>query len=119
MLDTAIGLSAKIILSTPCCHRYLNDKISSPSLKFVTDYPHLKNKLCEAITDAIRIARLKKHGYAVSALELTDPENTPKNTLIRAVLKDGAKKSAPTEYEDILKFVLGDGYEDYLKEFKK
>ena len=119
VLDTAIGLSAKIILSTPCCHRYLNDKISSPSLKFVTDYPHLKNKLCEAITDAIRIARLKKHGYAVSALELTDPENTPKNTLIRAVLKDGAKKSAPTEYEDILKFVLGDGYEDYLKEFKK
>lgn len=118
VLDTAIELSAKVILSTPCCHRYLNDKINAPELKFVTDYPHIRNKLCEAITDAIRIARLRDNGYTVSALELTDPENTPKNTLIRAILKDKRTRRDGTEYENILRFVLGEGYSQYLKEIR-
>jgi len=119
VIDRAISLGAKIILSTPCCHRYLNDKISASELSFVTDYPHLRNKLCEAITDAIRLKRLSKHGYKVSALELTDPENTPKNTLLRAVLSDGVNRAKEAdEYEKILKFLLGSGSEDYLKEIK-
>ena len=123
VLDTAIELGAKIILSTPCCHRYLNDKIKAAELSFVTEYPHLKNKLCEAITDAIRIARLTSFGYKVSALELTDPENTPKNTLIRAVrgkaLPSDKAKPYDKKYEEILKFVLGDGAKDYLSEIRK
>ena len=122
VLDTARQLRAKIILSTPCCHRYLNDKIKTPNLSFVSDYPHLRNKLCEAITDGIRIARLRKSGYDVSALELTDPDDTPKNTLIRATLNEEitneelSKRNA--EYETILSFVLGDGAKDYLKEIQ-
>ncbi len=123
VIDTAIELGAKIILSTPCCHRYLNDKIEAQELSFVTEYPHLKNKLCEAVTDAIRIARLRSCGYKVSALELTDPENTPKNTLIRAVLNKNAKscdiESSKKKYEEILRFVLGDGAESYLAEIRK
>lgn len=119
VIDTAIRLSAKIILSTPCCHRYLNDKIITPELKFVTDYPHISNKLCEAITDGIRIARLKKAGYDTVALELTDPENTPKNTLIRAVKREDLKADKLSkyelEYENILSFILGEGKENYLK----
>ena len=119
VIDTAISLGAKIILSTPCCHRYLNDKISQSALKFVTDYPQLKNKLCEAITDAIRLARLKSNGYKVSALELTDPENTPKNTLLRAVfegeISESERQARNAEYESILNFVLGDKRADYLK----
>ena len=119
VIDRAISLGAKIILSTPCCHRYLNDKISASELSFVTDYPHLRNKLCEAITDAVRLKRLSKHGYKVSALELTDPENTPKNTLLRAVLSDGVNRAKEAdEYEKILEFLLGSGSEDYLKEIK-
>ena len=120
VINSAIELGAKIILSTPCCHKYLNDKINAPELKFVTDYPHLRNKLCEAITDAIRVARLKAHGYSVSALELTDPENTPKNTLILALLNkaDGDYSDKTSEYEKILSFVLGQGAKDYLSEIK-
>lgn len=120
VLDTAIRLGAKIILSTPCCHNYLNSRIKADSLEFVTAYPHLKNKLCEAITDAMRLARLKAAGYSVAAPELTDPENTPKNTLLRAVKTDSvseaALKEARSEYEAILEFVLGDGKENYLKD---
>ncbi len=123
VIENAIRLGAGIILSTPCCHRYLRDKISASELKFVTDYPHIANKLSEAMTDALRLARLRAAGYTVSALELTDPENTPKNTLLRAVKN---KKTSPEEllfeekrYKAILGFVVGEGADGYLSEILK
>lgn len=119
VLENAVRLGAEIILSTPCCHRYMKDKINAPELKFITNYPHILNKLSEAATDALRLARLRSFGYSVSALELTDPENTPKNTLLRAIknkgISDAEKASAKKEYEAILKFLLGDGADSYLK----
>ena len=122
VLDTAVRLGADIILSTPCCHRYLNGKVAAEELKFVTDYPHIAGKLCEAITDAIRLARLRAGGYSVMALELTDPENTPKNTLIKAVrnakMSEADRQKARAEYEAILSFVLGESAKDYLKEIQ-
>ena len=122
VLDTAARLGAEIILSTPCCHRYLNGKVVAKELKFITDYPHIQNKLCEAITDSLRLARLRAGGYNVSALELTDPENTPKNTLLKAIKneKNGEKErqKAKDEYNAILRFVLGDGAESYLSEIE-
>lgn len=122
VLDTAIRLGAGVILSTPCCHRYLNGKVATKELAFVTEYPHIANKLCEALTDSIRLARLRANGYSVSALELTDPENTPKNTLIRAIKRerfsDEERTRATLEYESILHYVLGEGAEYYLNEIK-
>lgn len=115
VLNTAIALNARIILATPCCHRYLNDRIAAKEVAFVTRFPQLKNKLCEAMTDAIRLARLKAAGYAVAALELIDPDDTPKNTLLRAIKTDRIDPAAEAEYDAILQFVLGDGKEDYLK----
>ena len=122
VLNTAMRLDAKIILSTPCCHRYLNGKVVAKELKFVTDYPHISNKLCEALTDALRLARLKAGGYSVSALELTDPENTPKNTLIKAVKNikttEKERQKSEIEYKAMLTFLLGDGADSYLSEIK-
>ena len=121
VINRAIELHAPIILSTPCCHRYLNGKITSSELSFVTKYPHLQNKLAETLTDAIRAARLEANGYSVSVLELTDPENTPKNTLIRAILTkrdENLLTRKGAEYDSLLKFVLGEGYDNYLKEIK-
>lgn len=122
VLDTAVRLQADIILSTPCCHRYLNGKVAADELKFITDYPHIAGKMCEAITDALRLARLKAGGYSVMALELTDPENTPKNTLIKAVknskMSEGEKQRAMNEYKAMLSFILGDGADSYLSEIK-
>lgn len=115
VINTAVRLGAGVILSTPCCHRYLNDKVSADPLGFVTKYPHLRNKLCEALTDAIRAARLESHGYAVSVMELTDPDDTPKNTLIRAIKRAAEAKNSKENYDKILSFVLGDGKDDYLK----
>ena len=121
VIENAVRLGAKVILSTPCCHRYLRDKINSPELKFITDHPHVANKLAEAATDALRLAKLKKEGYSVSAIELTDPENTPKNTLIRAIknkkMTDEEREAATAVYENILEFLLGEEKSSYLKEF--
>jgi hypothetical protein len=117
VINTAIRMEARVILSTPCCHRYLNDKIKADELEFVTKSPHLRNKICEAITDAIRAARLEGAGYSVSVMELTDPDDTPKNTLIRAIKKNGVIDTTKKieNYEKLLSFVLGDGKESYLK----
>ena len=122
VLDTAVRLGAEIILSTPCCHRYLNGKVVASELEFITRFPHLSGKLCEAITDALRLARLKANGYTVMALELTDPENTPKNTLIKAVknakMSEKERQKAKDEYEAMLYFLLGNSAGDYLSEIK-
>lgn len=117
VLDTAARLGANVILSTPCCHNNLKTKINCDELKFVTDYPQLSGKLCEALTDALRLAKLRAEGYTVTALELTDPENTPKNTLLRAVkasISDAEREKAKNEYSSLLDFLLGDGKEKYL-----
>ena len=117
VLDTAAELDAKVILSTPCCHRYLNGKINNENLDFVTKHPQLSVKLCEALTDAIRLARLQTYGYEVLAKELTDPENTPKNTLLVAIkrnLTEDKKQEYKDKYDEILTFLLGDKKDEYL-----
>ena len=121
VLDAAAELGAKVILSTPCCHRYMKNKINSPALDFVTRHGHISGKLCEALTDSLRILRLESFGYSADATELTDPDDTPKNTLIRATKrnateKDMAKKRA--EYDAALKLIFGEKSDEYLKEIK-
>ena len=115
VINRAIELDTKVILSTPCCHRHINDKISAGELSFVTNYPHLRNKLGDALTDAIRVARLEANGYSVAALELVDPDDTPKNTLIKAIRKRGVDEEKLKRYDAILDFVLGDKKSEYLK----
>ena len=83
-----------VILSTPCCHHELNHSISCPELSFITDYSMLRQKLCDAATDALRLCRLEASGYAVMALELIDPEETPKNVMLRAVRRKGFQKDS-------------------------
>lgn len=115
VINKAAELRAGVILSTPCCHRHINDKISAPALGFVTEYPHLRNKLGDVLTDAIRVARLEAYGYSVAALELVDPDDTPKNTLLKAIHKGEPTEQAKDRYERILDFVLGDKRDEYLK----
>ena len=120
VLQTAVSLQADVILSTPCCHHYLESRIQAPELSFVTDQPFLRHKLAETLTDGLRVLQLTAAGYKVTALELTDPENTPKNTLIRAVRqKDAGDAAASERYQKALHFLLGDAAESYLAEVQK
>lgn len=117
VLHFAASVKAGVILSTPCCQHDLLSRVKPKELSFVTDYPKLSGKLCEALTDALRIARLRTFGYECTALELTDPDDTPKNTLIRAVLperiNEAKRARAKEEYTAALRFVLGEDAVDY------
>ena len=87
VLDKSASLGADVILSTPCCHRDLSRKLDCPDLDFIAKHSILKSKMCDAATDALRILRLEAMGYNCTAMELIDPDDTPKNVLIRALKK--------------------------------
>lgn len=113
VLHRAADWGAKVILSTPCCHHELANKLDCAPLGFASAYPMLKRKMCDALTDAMRLSFLKSRGYAVSAAELVDPDDTPKNVLLRAVRKNNfdpasrEAKKAVAEYEEIKRFLVG------------
>lgn len=114
VLDKAVAEGAKVILSTPCCHHELNHTINCKPLSFVTEYSMLRQKLCDAATDALRLKRLEANNYSCVALELIDPEETPKNILLRAIKRPNTpahlKRAdiAKQEYESAKKFLLGE-----------
>lgn len=85
VLGKAIEWSARVVLSTPCCHHELNRTLDCRELDFIARHSLLRQKLCDAATDALRLARLEAAGYEVAALELIDPEETPKNIMLRGV----------------------------------
>ena len=94
VLHKATDSGARVILSTPCCHHELNHTLDCPTLSFITRHSMLRQKLADAATDALRLLRLESEGYEVAALELIDPEDTPKNVLLRAVQKTGFDRNS-------------------------
>lgn len=114
VLSTACRCRADVILSTPCCHHYLAKEIDCAPLSFITAYPILGGKLCDAATDALRLAFLAKNGYDVAAFELIDPNETPKNVLLRGIRKkrfdpkSDEARSLCDSYERIERFLLGE-----------
>ncbi len=114
VLRKAAEWQAEVILSTPCCHHELNGKIDCPELEFISKYSMLRQKLSDAATDALRLKWLESEGYNCDALELIDPDDTPKNILLRAVRRrraDPAKRAgqAKREYYEARKFLIGAG----------
>ena len=85
VLQNASKWRADVILSTPCCHHELNHVINCPELEFITRHSMLRQKLCDAATDALRLLRLESEGYITSTIELIDPNETPKNVMLRAI----------------------------------
>ena len=119
VLEKAAEWKTDVILSTPCCHHELNHSIKCDALSFITDYSMLRQKLCDAATDALRLKRLEAHGYSVAALELIDPDETPKNIMLRAVRKKSFtpySRDAEKAYEEYIKarkFLLGEDTDKY------
>lgn len=113
VIDKAISENARVILSTPCCHHELNHSINCKELSFISEYSMLRQKLCDAATDALRLKRLEANNYSCVALELIDPEETPKNILLRAIKKPNTianlkrADAARQEYEAARAFLLG------------
>ena len=117
VLRYATSHKAGVILSTPCCQRELSSKIDCADLDFVSRYPILRRKMCDALTDSLRLSFLGANGYSVEACELVDPDDTPKNILLRAVRKKNFDPKSPQaikareEFERTAAFLLGDSKE--------
>ena len=113
VLAKAMEWNADVILSTPCCHHELNHTLNCSALSFIAEHSMLRQKLCDAATDALRLKLLESKGYTVAALELIDPEETPKNIMLRALRIEGFDPSGETarrlaaEYETAKRFLLG------------
>ncbi|MBP3376462.1 MAG: SAM-dependent methyltransferase [Clostridia bacterium] len=113
VLAKAVEWDADVILSTPCCHHEMNRLLDCESLAFIADYSMLKQKLCDAATDALRLKLLEANGYDTAALELIDPEETPKNIMLRGIKKHNFDKNSEKaralyeEYTDIYRFLTG------------
>lgn len=108
VLENAVRLGARVILSTPCCHRDLSRRIKCPELSFATEHSILRSKLCDALTDSLRLVYLEKEGYKVDACELVDPEDTPKNVILRAHKTSRSEKQLEDkreQYERIREFL--------------
>ena len=114
VLNKATEWQADVILSTPYCHHEMNHTLECEALSFIAKHSMLRQKLCDAATDAVRLARLEACGYTVCALELIDPEETPKNIMLRALRRrnfDPASPEAKKLWEDYLAakaFLVGD-----------
>lgn len=104
VLANAVRLGAEVILSTPCCHHEMMRQLDCPTLSFLEEHSILKQKFCDAATDALRAKRLEAEGYAVHVMELIDPEETPKNALIKAIRRKNPtakeKESALRQYKE-------------------
>jgi len=111
VLNKASANGATVILATPCCHHELNHTINCKTLEFVTKHSMLRQKMCDALTDSLRLLKLESEGYKVDALELIDPEDTPKNIMLRAIKKkstsDKELSALSQEYERIKNFLVG------------
>ena len=111
VLDKAMKWDARVILSTPCCHHELNHTLNCPTLSFIAEHSMLRQKFCDAATDALRLKLLEAHGYKTASLELV--EDAPKNIMLRAIKIKGATKDTPAskkamkEYEEAKRFLLG------------
>ena len=111
VLAGAIRSDADVILSTPCCHHEINGQLKNCSaLDFICRHSMLRQKLADAVTDGLRSKMLEIFGYDVTVCELIDPDETPKNLLIRAVKRrktpsDAQKNAMIAEYRAATEFL--------------
>lgn len=100
VLKKGCDSGSRVILSTPCCHHEMFHQLkpTGAPTDFLLEHSILKQKFTDAATDALRCKALEIRGYDVTALELIDPEETPKNVLIR-----GIKRSITQKEADVLK----------------
>jgi SAM-dependent methyltransferase len=102
-LAKAVGWGASVIMSVPCCQHELFRQVENEVMSPILSQGLLKERFSALATDAVRGQLLEVLGYKVQMLEFVDPEHTPKNLLIRAVVS-GRKEPSLRKWEQYLAF---------------
>lgn len=115
-LDYAIKHKVKHIFSVPCCQHEINLSIKNPDgdgndFAPLLKYGLIKERFSAMLTDSIRACVLEDFGYDVDVVEFVGFESTPKNLMIRAVLK---KQPRRANRERLLKLKEKYGFEQTL-----
>lgn len=119
VIAKGIDSGSRVILSTPCCHHEMMHQLKPQGkpTDFLLEHSILKQKFADAATDALRCKVLQIMGYDVGAMELIDPEETPKNVLIRGIkrgsISQKQKQKLQNEYREICQML---GVRPYLAE---
>lgn len=82
-LIQAHEMRAKLFFIAPCCHNEFSELIPKKIAPYILSHAILHQRYAALVTDAFRTACMKALGWSVEAIEFIDPENTPKNTLLR------------------------------------
>jgi SAM-dependent methyltransferase len=89
-LARAVRWNAKWVLAAPCCHHdiaaQLRGRTAPPPYGELTRHPILRERFADVLTDSLRSALLRLHGYRVEVVEFVDSAHTPRNLLLRARL---------------------------------
>jgi SAM-dependent methyltransferase len=87
-LARAVGWGARWVLAAPCCHHdiaaQLRRQPTPPPYQLLTRQGILRERFADVLTDALRAALLRLHGYQVDVVEFVDSVHTPRNLLLRA-----------------------------------
>ena len=102
VLATAVRCGAARILSSPCCQHEMARQLphDDGDLGFILSRPLFRDRFAVLATDALRTLMLEARGYRVDAVEFIDPEETPKNLMIRAVRTGKDSPAALERYRD-------------------
>jgi SAM-dependent methyltransferase len=87
-LARAVRWEAKVILAAPCCHHDIAAQLrrgpADDPYQMITRQPILRERFADVLTDALRAALLRLHGYRVDVVEFVDSRHTARNVLLRA-----------------------------------
>ncbi|MEU4693129.1 SAM-dependent methyltransferase [Actinoplanes sp. NPDC023714] len=105
-LARAVRWEAKWVLAAPCCHHDIAAQLKNVKTPFpygeTTRHAILRERFADVLTDSLRAALLRLHGYRVDVVEFIDSAHTPRNLLLRS-RRTGAEPTAEqrTEYADL------------------
>ncbi len=99
-LARAVGWAVPLVLAAPCCHHDVAAQLrrtdqAGPWSPLLRD-GILRERLADTLTDALRAAILREHGYRVDVMEFIESKHTPRNTLLRCV-RTGARVEPAAE----------------------
>jgi hypothetical protein len=94
-LHVGLQSGARIIMSSPCCHKELRPQMTLPAvLRPMLQHGIHLGQEAEMVTDSLRALLLESRGYRTQVFEFIALEHTSKNKMILAVKAQGPAADA-------------------------